>query len=173
MLQVCGLRMFSQNWSKISNRIATCQKQMLHTQDNSTNEIFKYFIKKYNEVRRESRIFEQLNVQKSDTVYILERTDQVNLSLLSTIWAQSNMFSYSASYVAHGKYEVELVKETYFSKKMLDLASQWNIEEIRKEEKINQSLPFEMIYLTRIIINGKKPKIDCIMFNDFWNLNHD
>ena len=173
MLQVYSLRMFSQNWSKISNRIATCQKQVLQIQDNSTNEIFKYFIKRYNEVRRESRIFEQLNVQKSDTVYILERTDQVSLSLLSTIWTQSNMLSYSASYVAHGKHKIELVKEKYFSKKMLDLASQWNIEEIRKEEKINQSLPFEMIYLTRIIINGKKPKIDCIMFNDFWNLNHD
>lgn len=172
MLQAYGLRMFSQNWSKISNRIAACQKQMLQTQDNSTNEIFKYFIKKYNEVRRENHIFEQMNVQKSDTVYILEKTDQVNLSLFSTIWTRSNMFSYSSSAV-HGKYKVELVKEKYFSKKMLDLAFQWNIEEIRKEEKINQSLPFEMIYLTRIVINGKKPKIDCIIFNDFWNLDHD
>lgn len=173
MLQVCSLRMFSQNWTKISNRVAACQKQILQTQDNSTNEIFKYFIKKYNEVRRESHIFEQLNIQKSDTVYILERTDQISLSLLSTIWTQSNMFSYSSSYIDYGKYNVELVKERYFSKKMLSLAFQWNIEEIRKEEKINQSLPFEMIYLTRIIINGKKSKIDCIMFNDFWNLNHD
>lgn len=173
IFQVGSLKMFSQNWNKISNKIASCQKQILLTRDNPPDKFFEYFIKEYDEARRGSRIFERLNIQKSDTVYILERTDQVGLSLLSTVWTRSDMFSYSSSYVGHGKYKVELVKEKYFSKRMLALALQWNIEEIRKEEKVNQSLPLEIICLTRIIINGKKPKIDCIMFYDFWNLNHD
>lgn len=173
LLQVGSLKMFPQNWNKISNKIASCQEQVLLMQNNVPNKILKFFIKEYDKARRESRIFDRLNVQMCDTVYVLEETDQASLSLLSTVWTRSNMFSYSSSYAGRGRYKVELVKERYFSRRMMTLASQWNIEEIRKEEKVNQSLPLEIICLTRIILNEKKPKIDCIMFCDFWNLDHD
>lgn len=173
ILQAGSLKTFSQNWDKISNKIASCQKQALLKQNDESNKIFKYFIKEYDEVRRESRVFERLNIQKCDTIYILEKTDQVSLSLLSTIWTRSSMLSYSSSYAGRNKYKVELMKERYFSKRMMDLAFQWNIQEIRKEEKANQTLPVEIIFLTRIIISGKKPQIDCMIFCDFWNLNHD
>lgn len=64
ILQAGSLKTFSQNWDKISNKIASCQKQALLKQNDESNKIFKYFIKEYDEVRRESRVFERLNIQK-------------------------------------------------------------------------------------------------------------
>lgn len=51
---------------------------------------------------------------------------------------------------------------------MMELSSQWNIEEIRKEEKLHSNLiPRRMVYLTRVIFSKKKSKIECICFFDF------
>jgi len=57
---------------------------------------------------------------------------------------------------------------------MMKLVSKWNLEEIKKEEEVNaHNQPQYWNFATRIIFNGKKYKIDCIYFNDFFNLKRD
>lgn len=56
---------------------------------------------------------------------------------------------------------------------MIKLVSEWNIDEIRKEEKINRAVTPDGVFATRIIFNGKKYKIDSFDFDDFFNLERD
>ena len=65
-------------------------------------------------------------------------------------------------------------EQRLFTKYMMKLVSDWNIPEIRREEKINKvNLPEEIIYATKITFNKGKYFIDCFTFNDFFNLKRD
>ena len=104
--------------------------------------------------------------KENDTIYALEM-DGIQGDFLFTVWNKDHTLSYTN---VSGK--LMLTERCLFTKHMMKLVSEWNIDEIRKEEKINKvSLPEETIFATRIIFNKGKYSIDCLTFNDFFNLN--
>ncbi|MGI6048041.1 MAG: hypothetical protein ACOYEG_08560 [Petrimonas sp.] len=106
--------------------------------------------------------------KKNDTIYILEMNG-IQGDFYFTIWNKSNTLSYTN---VSGK--LVQAERSLFTKHMMKLISEWNIDEIRKEEKINKvTLPKETIIATRITFNKGKYNIDCLTFNDFFNLKRD
>lgn len=106
--------------------------------------------------------------KKNDTIYILEM-DGIQGDFLFTVWNKNDTLSYTNE---SGK--LMQTEQRLFTKYMMKLVSDWNIPEIRKEEKINKvNLPEEIIYATKITFNKGKYSIDCFTFNDFFNLKRD
>lgn len=106
--------------------------------------------------------------KKNDTIYVLEM-DGIQGDFLFTVWNKDHTLSYT-----NESGEFMQTERRLFEKYMMKLVSEWNIDEIRKEEKINKvSLPEETIFATRIIFNKGKYSIDCLTFNDFFNLKRD
>lgn len=106
--------------------------------------------------------------EKNDTIYILEMNG-VQGEFLFTAWNKDHILSYT-----NVSGELMQTERRLFTKYMIKLISEWNINEIRKEEKINKvSLPEETLFATRITFNKGKYNIDCITFNDFFNLKRD
>ena len=101
---------------------------------------------------------------KNDTVYILEMYG-VQGNILITIWNKHKTLSYTNE---QGSFESK--NDALFPKYMMKLISDWNISEIRKEERDSTILPRELIYATKIIFNKGEYRIDCICFKDFFNL---
>lgn len=104
----------------------------------------------------------------NDTVFALEQLGfQGDLNL--TYWNKEDTISFTNTSGAP-KY----VPHALFSKYMMKLVSQWNIAGINEEEKVNPSLvPNEPVFATRIIIRKNKYKVECIKFDDFFNLRRD
>jgi hypothetical protein len=113
--------------------------------------------------------FDKLGYSKeNDSIYIL---DMVGLEgdFYFMIWNRSNTLFYTNE---SGK--LMQTERCLFTKHMIKLVSEWNITEIRKEEQINKvTLPERVVYATRIIFNKGKYNIDCLTFNDFFNLTRD
>lgn len=119
--------------------------------------------------REKANILEKLRYSTvNDTLFVLEMLGfQGDLYL--TYWNKADTISYT-----NRAGEPEYMNNTLFSKYMMQLVSQWNVQGIREEEKVNSSLlPNEPVYATRIIIQKNKYKIKCIRFDDFFNLNRD
>lgn len=119
--------------------------------------------------RKKSIILEKLNYSTvNDTVFALEKLGfQGDLYL--TYWNKSDTISYTNTAGTP-----EYVANTLFSKYMMRLVSQWDIAGIKDEEKVNSFLlPNEPVYGTRIIFSENKYKVECIKFDDFFNLKRD
>lgn len=163
LLQIGVTKMVAQNWNKISNKIESCQRRLT---DFSEKEYISY-TKKYNKVRKKYHVFQDLDVNTlNDTIFILEMHGESFESLTSTLWTRKDLLSYKC--VQWDIHDFEKSKKPFFIKQMRELSSQWNIEEIRKEEKLHSNfIPRSMVYLTRVIFSKKKSKIECIRFFDF------
>lgn len=119
--------------------------------------------------RKKANILERLSYSTlNDTVFALEKMGfQGDLYL--TYWNKVDIISYTnmgdtSKYIAN----------TLFSKYMMKLVSQWDITEIKEEEKVNSLLlPNEPVYATRIIIRKNKYKTEYIKFDDLFNLRRD
>lgn len=168
-LTVCLLlfttnNLICQNWNRYSKDIKDMQ---LLDQPN-----VKAYINCYYNLRNVSNSLKHIHVNKKDTIFMLESYgDWSSLELRSVIWNNADTLSYTSNDA--GKSCVMAEKEL-FTNYMMKLVSEWNIEEIRKEEQLNgESIPQYWVYATRIIINGKKHKIDCLYFKDFFDLQRD
>lgn len=142
---------------KVNNSLYNCQKK----HDTRTAMALNYYRKQLHWLSK----FEY--DKKSDTIYTLE-INGVQGEVMFTFWNKRDTLSYA--------YESDFLpnNKSLFTKYMMKLVSEWNISEIRKEEEINGGiLPNDMIYACRIIFNGKKHKIDCIYFNDFFDGKRD
>jgi len=154
-----------QNWNKISARI---KKVQLLNQPNT-----KEYINCYYNLRQVSNSLKRFSpISKTDTIFMLEsHGDWSSLELSSVIWNNSDTVAYNSNDA--GK-TYEIMSDVLFSNYMMKLVSKWNLEEIKKEEEVNaHSQPQYWNFATRIIFNGKKYKIDCIYFKDFFNLKRD
>lgn len=157
---------FAQNFNIISKEIRKIQSN----NPSDINWYSKYFINQYFYFRKITKCFDMINSDKRDTIYLLERhSDGQDLVIRSTIWNSNNILSYQSE---DGK-TVTFVFAPIFSSYMIKLATEWNISEIRKEELKNFKIPIEIIYLTRIIIDREKYKIECLYFRNFFNLQRD
>ena len=119
--------------------------------------------------REKSNILERLRYSAAnDTVFALEMLGfQGDLYL--TYWNKVDTISYTNTEDKPG-----YVSNLLFTKYMMGLVSQWNILKIKEEEKDNSSLiPKELVYAARIIIRKNTYKVECVRFNDFFNLERD
>lgn len=106
--------------------------------------------------------------KKNDTIYILE-LDGIRGNFLFTVWNKNDTLSYTNE---SGK--LMQTERRLFIEYMMKLVGEWDVDEIRKEEKINKvSLPEEKIYATKITFDKGKYNINCISFYDFFNLKRD
>ena len=119
--------------------------------------------------REKSNILERLRYSAAnDTVFALEMLG-FHGDLYLTYWNKVDTISYTNTEDKPG-----YVSNLLFTKYMMGLVSQWNILKIKEEEKDNSSLiPKELVYAARIIIRKNTYKVECVRFNDFFNLERD
>ncbi len=112
---------------------------------------------------------DKLNYSKeNDTIYILNMVG-LEGDFYFTIWNRNNILSYT-----NVSGELMKTQQRLFTKYMMRLVSDWNITQIVKEEQLNKvTLPERVVYATKIIFKKEKYNIDCITFNDFFNLKRD
>lgn len=153
-----------QNWNKISKDIKNMQ---LLDQPN-----VKAYINCYYNLWYISNNLKRIHASRQDTLFLLDSyTDWSSLELKSIIWSNRDTISCISNDAGKNYINVE---KKLFTKYMMKLVSEWNIEEIRKEEKLNgASLPQYWVFATRIILDGKKYKISCLYFKDFFDLHRD
>lgn len=168
LLSVCG-SIFGQNWSKISKEIKKKQDSFLPST---------YALCYYN-LRQKSNCFKQLHVETNDTIFILENSnDYSEPTITLTIWNQSDTLTYTSNDCYYntkngGSHPIKSKKSGY-TNYMMKLVSEWNLEEIKKEdEKNGGSLPQYWVSATRIILNGGKYKMDYTYFRDFFDIRRD
>lgn len=159
-----GSSSYSQNWERISRKIKQEQLKMP-----VYNNLTKIFISNYHQCRKKINIWNDLKVNpQNDTIYIVEcHSDGSDLHMISNIWNHYNIISYEKNLNENDI--IRLTNSVYYPKYIKELASSWNISEIRKEEKLHSNfIPVNYIYLTRIIFENNKSQIDCICFKDFF-----
>lgn len=156
--------MLGQNWNKISKDIKKAQILKYPEAERSINHFYK--------LRKRSSCMDKLfPIKENDTIFILDRFVAFDpLDLFSTHWNGTTQVSIKSD---DGGENFSFVEGYPFTKYMMKLVSEWNIEEIKKEEIRNRVLSSETIYATRIIFNGKKYEIDCFFFQYFYNLKRD
>lgn len=156
---------FAQNPNKISKEIKAMQLLVAPKAGK--------YINCYYDLRKKSNILREFfPTPKNDTIFILElHGDWSTPILVSRLWSSKKTISYSSK--NYGK-TFHFSDKQQFTNFMIKLVSEWNIEAIRKEEIENGNMiSIEHVFATRIIFNGKKYKIDCISFKDFFNLERD
>jgi len=153
----------SQNWDRISKKIKEKQQSTLPLEKKS---IINYF-----NLRKESSFLKCIRTNKIDTVFVLQIHREVDVnSLYSMAWNKNDTVSVNSE--DSGK-TYQIKNQQAFTNHMMNLVSRWNIKGIRNEEKGNGVLPSDLILATRIVFNGKKKKIACIYFKNFFNLERD
>lgn len=159
-----------QNWNNISKSI---KEEQVRIAGEST-----YILCHYN-LRKRSKCFSQLNVQKNDTIFLLEdENDYSSPTITLTLWNRSDTLTYDSDDCYYnsnnGGENYTQSNKIDFTKYMMKLVSEWNLEEIKKEDITNGgTIPQYMVFATRIIIDDKKYKVDCIYFREFFNLQRD
>lgn len=153
-----------QNWNKISKEI---KKQQLSEVSIEEKDINCYY-----DLRKKSDILNKMEIiPAKDTIFILQIHREVDVfNLYMMIW--NNIDTLSVDSKDSGK-TFQITNQQTFTNYMMKLVSEWNLEEIKKEEVKNSMRPSDGIFATRIIFNGKKCKIDCFHFKNFFNLERD
>lgn len=149
------------NLSKISETVYEVQK--LKFEDNI------YILKALNKYRKDIKWHEKLEYScERDTISILEHAG-VQGDFQFTFWSKEDTVSYTNE---SGTFK--MTKEPLFTNYMMQLISQWDTLQIKKEEKINSNfIPNEIIYATRIILSNGKYTISSISFQDFYTPERD
>lgn len=158
-----------QNWNKISKEIKKAQFDINPSE---------YVIWHYN-LRKSSDCFNRLTIAKNDTIFLLEdESDYSSPTIALVAWNKSDTLTYYSEncyYNNHnGGNHYKSSDRIWFTKYIRKLVSEWEIAEIKKEERLNgDSLPQDWIFATRIILNDERYKIDCIRFKYFINFQRD
>ena len=106
---------------------------------------------------------------QSDTIFFLQWWDIQGSSGL-TIWNRKDTVCY---YISSSSNSYKPIENRLFSDMELftfSLISNWSIDKIMKYEKDSDDniiLPRLMNYMTRVIFNGRKYRIDCFRYRDF------
>jgi hypothetical protein len=104
---------------------------------------------------------------KNDTILLLEYAG-VQGNYFCTFWNKKDTLSFT-----NQTGNIELSCNTLFTDYMMKTVSEWDIKSITKEEKLHPILPEVKVYATRIVFINGIYKIDCIRFNDFFDLKRD
>ncbi|GHV35805.1 hypothetical protein FACS1894178_6160 [Bacteroidia bacterium] len=134
--------------------------------ENFMNNIFKSFRYDIND----SKWWEDFNYSiREDTLYLLSAISNEGNHYFS-IWNTKDTLTYNKGLIPN----MVRVHNIGFTKYIMKLVSEWNINGIRYEERINNSIISPAtIYATKIIINNENTSIDCVRFEEFYNLERD
>ncbi len=151
--------------SKIYNEIYRCQGIDINDSIQCQFRVHQHLVKK---IIKWDYLGKLGYSRENDTIYILEM-DGIQDNFLFMVWNKKHFLSYTDE-----SGELKQVNSASFTKHMRKLVSEWNILEIRREEKINKViLPMDIIYATKITINKGKYSIECLRFFDFFNIKRD
>lgn len=125
----------------------------------------------YHTIRQ--KLFEvgKLSFLKSttDTIFLLESYEIETGKYNGAIWTRGGKVEYS---YYQKQFDFSVLK--HYTDYTVRLVANWDIAGIREEErKYKIKLPEQPINATRVIIQGKKVRIDCFVFSEFFNLNRD
>ena len=165
-LFLCYSNIYAQNFERISKEILQCQTRINESYDREMD---------YYQLREKTNLLENVhNKQNQDTIYLLElEGDPAYTTLYSLVWNKTDTVFYQAERLGKGKI-INDEKNALFSDYMCDLVSQWDREELNNEGEINSRfIIIEYVNATRIIINKKKYRVDCICFKFFINPDRD
>lgn len=153
-----------QNWNKIAKEIRKEQLSLLPLEKRDIN--------CYYDLRRKSDILRKMNASfMEDTIFILQTHRIVAVScLILTVWNKKDTLSVSSD---NSGDTFQITGNTEYTKYMMKLVSEWNMEEVKNEEIKNGVISPDLILVTRIIFNEKKYKIDCLYFSDFFDIKRD
>lgn len=117
---------------------------------------------------------------QADTIYILETDpNELKYDKESTIFTRKKILSYRNLFNTKGNYNTYktdsliITNKPLYSRHMLKLVVQWGLEKLKKEGEKYGMIPQDFVWLTRIIFEDKKYKIDCIRFKYFLNFERD
>lgn len=157
--KVCYCQDF--DFSHISKEVSKYQYKT-HIMNKKKNKFHQLRLKLY-----EQNKFDFIN--KSDTLFFLESFHYETGEYYGRIWNNHNFIQY-----IYLNDTFNLKPNKIFTSYMIELVKNWNIENIRLEEKQNSNmLPNNPLTATRIIISHNKLLIDCIKFKDFFKLERD
>jgi len=124
----------------------------------------------YHEIRTKLIETNKLDVfEKFDTLFILEAYDMENANFYCEIWTSNKHLVYTYN---RGSFNFD--EESVYTAYTRKLIQEWNTEEIRREEQTNSTMTNPLqIYGSRILRNGEKFKIDCLVFKEFFLLERD
>ncbi len=159
---------------KVSEKITKCESSLLYQVD-------KFQKKRYGKLRQELDFIKLLNVNlQNDTVFILESysLSNLNLSMYITFWNSRKQFSFTKkninpNYVIYDQMPLYAVKERcypFFTKYMVQLVNEWNIDELKRGAKINGTTSDALYIAVRIVFKNKKYTVQCASFKDFFDL---
>ena len=163
-IYVCNVN--AQNFGKISKEILKCH---------STLDSDPYYDNCYYHLRERTELLKKNHGNvKRDTIFLLElQADLVNQTLYSLIWNKKDTIYYEVE--GFNKDAIVLIKKNdTFPIYMCNLVSNWDNEELEKEGKLNSRfIVTEYVNATRIILNKKKYRVDCMRFKFFFNPERD
>jgi len=108
-------------------------------------------------------------LEVSDTIYWIETFDYQNHLYNGRIWSTANELEYEFD----GN-DFYYPTTSVFTKYTRTLIEDWNLEEIKKEERINSNLiPCPLICGTRITIVNQELNIERIVFKTFFDIERD
>ncbi len=176
---ICGLNTFSCNYNNLSKDIYKSQVREFGNLER-LNTFF--------EIRNQIQYFSDIQFLVNDTLLLVEsyvyNIESGNKSCYLTIFNHNKNFSFKTMItntnklkLINGKYksqninfEIEKLKDCFIPGYLLSLIYEWNLNEIDKESQRYSVQYPNQIYITRIIINNKKFRIDCHCFDEFYNL---
>ncbi|WP_159436300.1 hypothetical protein [Bacteroides togonis] len=171
---------FAQNWNKLSRKIKKEHKAYMEKAlgkieyDKVLDEDYPSI---YHFYRKRLHVFQRLRVNpQNDTIYILETdADILNHYKTSTLYTRHNLLSYQfdSSIKRNKKDSLSVSCKPLYSMYMLQLATQWNLDKLKEEGEKHHPIPYDCIWLTRIVFKDGKYEIDCFYFKDFFNVKRD
>lgn len=116
------------------------------------------------------KLFDQIDFieYSNDTVYSLESYYLETCEYYNAIWTKDGIVEYKV-------YQNELeYGESFFVSRLYRMIEEWDLPAIRKaEKKSKEMLGGAMMTGARIIVDEGKFKMDCVQFNEFFNIGLD
>lgn len=124
----------------------------------------------YHAIRMELIKLDSMDVfNNSDTLFFIETYEYETGFFYGKIWSTKAKINYT-----YNQGTFTFGESGVFTDFTFKLIERWDIKTLRKEEEENSTMtsPF-FIYGTRVIVENKEIKVDCIGFNEFFLLERD
>ena len=161
---IFGGNIYSQDMlSKISKKLYKCQLKIKPKEKDLKSSFY--------EIRTKIDSLNKFNsIGDIDTICFLESFDIENGTLYGKIWNSKNEGIEYTYY--RGKFDFN--QNDVFTRYTCKLIEEWDIPQLRKEEKVNSTMTNPLtIFGSKIFLKKGKVKAKCIKFKEFYNLERD
>jgi len=158
-----GYNLYSQHMlSRVSKKVYKCQLKISPREKDLKYSFHKIRLK-----------IDSLNLLDSikniDTLYLMESYSLEDGTFFGRIWTKN----YAIEYVYY-RGEFDFSKNNIYTKYTCKLIENWNISALRNEEKKSAIMTSpHKIFGSRVVINNRKTRTNCIRFNEFYELERD